>query len=86
MGESLETALLLLLVGMITVIFVLALIIASGLLLIRIVNKYYPLVKTPGIASSSVGALDPRVIAAAAATVDWLTEGEGKVEEFRKKE
>ena len=81
MSESLNTALTLLGVGMVTVFTILALIVLFGNLLIALVNKYFPEKKMPSVmrGSESGGAIDSRKLAAIVSAVDMVTEGKGKV-------
>jgi oxaloacetate decarboxylase (Na+ extruding) subunit gamma len=72
-----ETALLLLAVGMITVFAVLSLVVITGQALIRVVNFFAGEASPPpGIAG---GGPDKSRIAAIVAIVDALTGGKGKV-------
>ena len=90
MNPELQTAFLLLLVGMITVFFMLGIIIIAGLFLIRFINRFYPGTKS-ALALSPSGSTHPldiseEEIAAIGATVEWLTGGKGMVERIVKKD
>ena len=69
--ENLETALLLMVVGMATVFAILLLVIYLGKLLISLVNKYAPPI--PG-----------NIVAAITAAVNVVTQGKGKVTKIEK--
>lgn len=80
--ENLGYALLLMLVGMVTVFAVLLIVIGLGKLLIKLVNKYAPedVVKTvrPAVAAAGSSIPDPVVVAIVSA-VNTVTQGKGKV-------
>lgn len=80
--ENLGYALLLMLVGMVTVFAVLLIVIGLGKLLIKLVNKYAPedVVKTvrPAVAAAGSNIPDPVVVAIVSA-VNTVTQGKGKV-------
>jgi len=78
-----QLAITLLLVGMLTVAFILILVVLFGNLLIRFVNKYFPeevKVITPKRSST----LDSRKVSAIVAAVDVFTRGKGKVNKIEK--
>ncbi len=84
-SSDIGDALVLLGVGMITVFLILALVVISGSILVRIVNKYAPEpVKKLKRASRSASGTAPEVIAAIAAVVETVTGGHGKVESIKK--
>ena len=73
----------LLIIGMLTVFSVLVLVVTSGGLLIRIVNKFYPIQQSEKIVSDSIdhsGFIRSELISAITAAVDIVTKGKGKVE------
>ncbi len=85
MESTLGNALVLLAIGMITVFLILALVVISGNILIKIVNKYAPEpTKKLTRASRSATGTAPEVIAAITAVVETVTGGHGKVERINK--
>ncbi len=86
MTQDLNTALLLLVVGMITVFVILLLVVASGRTIIRIVNHYSkdvpsrssPARLRPRSSTDSSG-ISPAKVAAIVAAVQQYTNGQGKV-------
>lgn len=91
MTPEVTRALLILVVGMITVFFILGLVVLSGNLLIRIVNRFFP----PASIKSPLGATekpltelpakqDKKQLAAIIAAVDILTVGRGKIKTIEK--
>ena len=72
----------LLIIGMLTVFGVLILVVTSGGLLIRVVNKFYPLHQTKKIVNDSIdqsGFIRSELISAITAAVDIVTKGKGKI-------
>lgn len=88
MNEPLSTALIVLAVGMITVFVILSLVVFSGNIIIKIVNKYFPetsinpssVSKTP-IINTDLGSSK---MAAIVAAVDVITKGKGKINKIEK--
>ena len=80
--ENLETAFLLMVVGMATVFVILLIVIYLGKLLISLVNKYAPEEVVPAKQASRVPAAIPGNILAA--TVNVVTQGKGKVSKVEK--
>ncbi|MCK9158915.1 MAG: OadG family protein [Bacteroidaceae bacterium] len=84
--ENLETALMLMVVGMTTVFVILLLVIGLGKVLIAFVNKYIPEevvhVKNKTVQSSPPAPAN--VMAAITAAVNVVTHGKGKVEKIEK--
>ena len=83
--ENLETALLLMVVGMATVFAILLIVIYLGKLLISLVNKYAPEEQLP----AKQGTLSPvrfpgNIVAAITAAVNVVTQGKGKVAKIEK--
>ena len=83
--ENLETALLLMVVGMATVFAILLIVIYLGKLLISLVNKYAPEEQLPAKqgAQSSVP-IPGNIVAAITAAVYVVTQGKGKVAKIEK--
>lgn len=79
--ENLETAFLLLAVGMVTVFLILLIVIYFGKLLISLVNKYAPEEVLPSKKETPAGVapVPGNVMAAIAAAVSVVTHGKGKV-------
>ena len=77
MGDNLESALSLLLIGMITVFIVLALVVAIGNLLINIINRYFA-------EAPSQNAINPKKLAAISAAVDIVSEGKAHIQKIEK--
>ena len=87
MNDALNTALMLLAVGMITVFTILALIVLFGNVLIALVNKYIPEAKISKVIQTAAEvAIDPRKMAAIVSAVDIVTEGKAKVTSITKAE
>ena len=85
MESTISNALVLLAIGMITVFLILALVVISGNILIKIVNKYAPEPsKKLTRASRLVTGTAPEVVAAIAAVVETVTKGHGKVDSIQK--
>jgi oxaloacetate decarboxylase gamma subunit len=78
-----QLALTLLLVGMLTVAFILILVVLFGNLLIRFVNKYFP-EEVKVVTTKSSSTLDSRKVSAIVAAVDVFTRGKGKVNKIEK--
>ena len=79
MGEALSTAVLVLGVGMITVFTILFLVVLSGQVLIKVVNRF---AGNPGkIATKAVQtkSIAPKKLAAILASVELITQGQGSV-------
>lgn len=83
--ENLETALLLMVVGMATVFVILLIVIYLGKLLISIVNKYAPeeVIPVKQVTKSPVP-ISGTILAAIAAAVNVVTQGKGKVAKVEK--
>ncbi len=92
MDQELARALLILGVGMITVFFILGLVVLSGKLLIRIVNRFFPpaSIKSPlnevtnTRPSQTSRQQNKKQLAAIVAAVDILTAGKGKIKNIEK--
>ncbi|MDH5382549.1 MAG: OadG family protein [Cyclobacteriaceae bacterium] len=79
MTESLQTALLLLIIGMITVFSVLFLLVMGGRGLIAIVNKFFP-----DEQEKDSSGISPSKIAVLTAAVENITEGRGRISDIEK--
>ena len=82
--ENLETALLLMVVGMATVFAILLIVIYLGKLLISLVNKYAPEEQLPAKQGAQSPVPIPGNIVAAIAAVNVVTQGKGKVAKIEK--
>ena len=83
--ENLNTALLLMVVGMATVFAILLIVIYLGKGLIALVNKYAPEeVSSAKSAASGPAAIPANVMAAISAAVTVVTQGKGKVAKVEK--
>ncbi len=83
--ENLNTALLLMMVGMTTVFAILLIVIYLGKALIALVNKYAPEEVAPVKAGASGQAPIPgNILAAISAAVTVVTQGKGKVSKVEK--
>lgn len=78
MNENIELALILLLVGMVTVFLVLILVYSLGNGIIRFVNRFFPEAEQAAVTNQSTG-VNQRHIAVIAAAVATVTGGSGKV-------
>lgn len=83
MNENIELALLLLLVGMVTVFLVLILVYSLGNGIIRFVNRFFPEAEQAAVTNQSTG-VDRRHLAVIAAAVASVTGGRGKVLKIEK--
>ncbi len=85
MNGDINEALILLVVGMVTVFSILALIVVLGNILIKIINKYFPEKEIPAVVKKvSQGVIDPKKMAAIVSAVDIITQGKGKVTSVKK--
>ena len=82
--ENLNTALGLLVVGMITVMIVLWLVVIIGNLVVRLTNRFIPVIDTPP-GGTGRGQADSKKMAAIVAAVDAVTEGKGNVDSIQRK-
>ena len=82
--ENLETALLLMVVGMATVFAILLIVIYLGKLLISLVNKYAPEEQLPAKQGAQSPVPIPGNIVAAITAVNVVTQGKGKVAKIEK--
>lgn len=83
--ENLETALLLMVVGMATVFAILLIVIYLGKLLISLVNKYAPEEQLPAKQDTQSPVPIPgNIVATITAAVNVVTQGKGKVAKIEK--
>ena len=82
MSEPISTAFSLLFIGMITVFVVLFLVVATGNILIKLVNRFAPVAIVPTTSSGSLNDHDHLV--AIASAVEILTEGKGRITKIEK--
>ena len=84
--ENLETAFLLMVVGMATVFVILLIVIYLGKLLISLVNKYAPeeVVSVKQTSSQAPVPIPGTILAAITAAVNVVTQGKGKVTKVEK--
>lgn len=87
--ENLNTALGLLVVGMVTVLIILSLVVLIGNLVIRLTNRFIPATAPLEGKSENRGSAgkktDSKKLAAIVAVVDAVTQGHGNVESIEKK-
>ena len=84
--ENIETAILLMVVGMATVFVILLIVICLGKFLITLVNKYAPEEVVPGKQEAAKGPapIPGNILAAITAAVNVVTLGKGKVTKVEK--
>ncbi len=87
--EDLNTALGLLVVGMVTVFIILCLVVVIGNLVIRLTNRFIPVAvpvtAKPGNGGSIERKAHPKKLAAIIAAVEVVTRGKGHVDSIEKK-
>lgn len=87
--ENLNTALGLLVVGMVTVFIILWLVVVIGNLVIRLTNRFIPVAGPaagkPGNGNTRGRKIHSKKLAAIVAAVDVVTQGQGSVESIKKK-
>ncbi|MFC2100743.1 OadG family protein [Bacteroidota bacterium] len=82
MDDHYNLALMLLAVGMITVFVILSLVVVSGNILIRFINKFFPeSIKNQIIAGSD---FSNKKLAAIIGAIDIITSGKGKIQKIEK--
>jgi oxaloacetate decarboxylase gamma subunit len=87
MESNISNALVLLVIGMITVFLILALVVISGNILIKLVNKYTPEPTKKFLRNDrSATVTAPETLAVIATAVKTVTAGHGKVESIQKVE
>ena len=82
--ENMNEALSLLVVGMVMVFIILLCVVAIGNVVILITNRYMPAMQKVTEEGTTKGA-NPKKLAAIAAVVDMITQGEGRVDSIQKK-
>ena len=82
MEENLQMGLSMMAIGMITVFFILFFVVAGGKILIRYVNRYYPIDQDTILPTKRGN--DNSKIAAIIAAVDVVSAGKGKISSIRK--
>lgn len=89
MNEDLQTAIVILLVGMTTVFVILFLVVLTGNTLIRIINHFFPVPISETITRDSFIPVPPATpslkvakLAAIVAAVEMVTAGKGKIEKI----
>lgn len=87
--EILNTALSLMLVGMITVFIILSLVVVIGNLVIRLTNRFIPEAPLAAgkstVGNAGANKLSSKKLAAVVAAVDVLTHGKGSITSIEKK-
>ena len=75
----------LMVIGMLTVFFVLILVVLSGNVLISLVNKFVP-EEAPKVVTSrpAAGTFEKNKLTAVVAAVEWATKGKGRITKIEK--
>jgi len=86
MTENLQLAIQLLLVGMVTVFFILIIVVSLGRLLIFMVNKYSPetAVATKSYKAAKTHQFSKKKLAVLGGVVDIVTQGQGVIKSVKK--
>ncbi len=84
--ENMNEALGLLVVGMIMVFIILLLVVAIGSLVVQLTNRYVPVMQKPADGGVAGKITNPKKMAAIAAVVEFITQGEGRVDSIQKKQ
>lgn len=90
MGESISTAILVSLIGMVTVFVILGLVVLTGKSLIRVANTFFPIeekeLSTPTTLKiqTQKKPFDKSTLAAIITSIDTVTRGKGKVSKIEK--
>ena len=95
MNENLSEAILMLVIGMITVFIILGLVVLTGQVLIRITNRFAPDIKESpkgiGVIApnnnntlSKNNTINKKTMAAIIGTVEMITQGKGRIEKIEK--
>lgn len=82
MSENIELALQLLIVGMLSVFFILGIVTGLARLLIMLVNKYYP--ELDNSLSKKKKNIEQKKVAVIASVVDLITNGKGVIQSIKK--
>ena len=86
MGENMQTALMLMAVGMTTVFVILFLLVTFSKILIRIVNRYIPeVIQETAKTSRNVPTIPSGKLAVIVASIEAITGGTGRIEKIEKK-
>lgn len=83
--ENMNEALSLLVIGMVMVFTILFLVVAIGNVVILLTNRFVPATQKAANGGASQKATNPKKLAAIAAVVDMITQGEGRVDSIQKK-
>lgn len=83
--ENINEALSLLAIGMIMVFIILFLVVAIGNAVILLTNRYIPEMQKTTDRGGVTKHTNPKKLAAIAAVVDMITQGEGRVDSIQKK-
>lgn len=84
MTENLNLALQLLLVGMLSVFFILGIVVALGRTLIYLVNKFSPEIVKPQFAAKTKSGFSKEKLAVLTAVVEVVTENKGVIKSVKK--
>ena len=90
MGESISTAIIVSLIGMVTVFIILGLVVLTGKTLIKVVNTFFPISEaetpTPKTIQNQLQkkSFNKSTLAAIVTTIDAITKGSGKVSKIEK--
>lgn len=83
--ENLNEALSLLIVGMIMVFIILSLVVVIGNMVIKLTNRYVPVVEKSVDGGRTIKSTDSKKLAVIASVVEFITQGEGRVDSIQKK-
>lgn len=83
--ENMNEALSLLVIGMVMVFIILLLVVAIGNAVILLTNRYVPVVQKTATGDVAIKGTNPQKLAAIAAVVDMITQGEGRIDSIQKK-
>ncbi len=85
MESTLSNALILMVIGMISVFIVLLVVVMGGSILINFINKYYPESVISQVSNSKDSLVSPKIMAVLTAAVLQATGGKGHIDEVLKK-
>lgn len=83
--ENVNEALGLLLVGMVMVFIILFLVVIIGNVVIRLTNRYVPVMQKPSDGGAAAISTNSKKLAAIVSVVDLITQGKGRVDSVQKK-
>ena len=83
--ENMNEALSLLVIGMVMVLTILLLVVAIGNAVILLTNRYIPEMQKTTDGGGVTKQTNPKKLAAIAAVVDMITQGEGRIDSIQKK-